>query len=283
MSNRCQCWTAAGLTLALGVAVVAAAGPTPAASVEAAPKPSEGSAPAGDVNIPVQRVPAPAERKPPTDGRKLTFEEAMYVPPKFRSRVRPVYPFELLRAGVTGRARVACLIDGNGDVVRTDVIEASRPEFGAALAAAVEASKFATATNEGEPISTILGFSHTFSPEDKTAPDLRQEVAMLERESRRPRSITKAAQLDTLPRPSERVSPVYPPALLAQRQSGETVVEFLLDEQGVPRVPRVVATTQPGFGYAAVQAIVRWRFEPAVARGAPTAVRVIVPFRFEGG
>jgi TonB family protein len=62
---------------------------------------------------------------------------------------------------------------------------------------------------------------------------------------------------------------------------GEATIEILINEEGKVFLPRVVETTDPAFGYAAVQAVVDWRFEPPTAAGKPAIVRVQVPFSFE--
>ena len=61
---------------------------------------------------------------------------------------------------------------------------------------------------------------------------------------------------------------------------GEARIEVLIDEEGKVRLPRIVEATDPAFGYAAVQAVTEWRFEPPTAAGKPAIVRVLVPFDF---
>ena len=45
-------------------------------------------------------------------------------------------------------------------------------------------------------------------------------------------------------------------------------------------MPRVVSATEEGFGYAAVQAVSAWWFEPPLMGGKPVVVRVQIPFKF---
>jgi TonB family protein len=232
-----------------------------------------------EVTIPLQRVAAP--RPPPLAvSPKISLEEAMYVPPKFRTRVMPVYPYELLRTGVAGAARVGCFIDQHGTVVTTLVAQATRPEFGAALLAAVEASSFAMATNEGEPIPTILAFVHEFSRKGINAAEVRADEELLDRVRRRPRTLSRPAELDEPLRPKTQVAPTFPLALRRRDVEGTATVEFVLDERGRARVPRILSASDPAFGYAAVQAVVQWEFEPPTVKGTPALVKVIVPFTF---
>ena len=62
---------------------------------------------------------------------------------------------------------------------------------------------------------------------------------------------------------------------------GEAQVEFLVDEQGHAHLPRIAGASDPAFGYAAVQAVSQWLFEPPKAGGKAAVVRVVEPFEFD--
>ncbi|HYC71089.1 MAG TPA: TonB family protein [Opitutaceae bacterium] len=211
---------------------------------------------------------------------RQSIEGTMYVPPKAGKIELPVYPYDLLRQRITGEASVSCMINTEGMVINTRVMKATRPEFGAALVAALEATRFGHATKEGEPIASVLGFRHTFNPKDHAEKDWQPEIELLERAVRRPQTLGKARDLDRPLRPREQRSPAFPPSLLSRGVGGEALIEFLLDETGRARLPRIVSATDPSFGYAAVHAVAQWRFEPPTARGEPTVMRVAIPFTF---
>jgi TonB family protein len=68
-------------------------------------------------------------------------------------------------------------------------------------------------------------------------------------------------------------SPDYPQSALAQRISGSVTLEYTVDVRGEPRDIHVVEATPPGvFDQAAINAVRRWRYAPAVVDG--TAVDV---------
>lgn len=209
-----------------------------------------------------------------------SLEDTLYVPPKPAKLSVPVYPFELLAKKVTGEASIACMVDVDGKVIRTDVLESTRPEFAAALAAALEATEFAYATREGEPIASVLGFRHRFELAPDTPGDPRMELRLLERTERQPSLFGFPAALDRPVRPKEQKAPVFPTELQRKQREGEALVEFYLDEEGRPRLPRVRHATDPAFGYAAVQAVAQWTFDPPTTHGQPTVMRVAVPFHF---
>lgn len=211
--------------------------------------------------------------------RELPFDETLYVPPKVRKPVVPVYPYELLKRRISGEAKVSCLVDTSGRVVRTEVLEASRPEFGEALAAAVESMRFGAATAEGEPVATLLGFRHRFRPRGPRAAEVVADLRLLD-STARGRLLGNGGRLDRPLQATEQPAPAYPTALIVEGRSGGAIIEFIVDQQGRTRLPRIVDATAPAFGYAAAQAIAAWRFEPPREKGRPVLMRVSAPFIF---
>jgi TonB family protein len=57
-------------------------------------------------------------------------------------------------------------------------------------------------------------------------------------------------------------------------------VEFVVDEDGRARLPRVVKATHESFGHAAASGVASWRFAPPTRGGRAVAVRAQVPFSF---
>jgi TonB family protein len=84
--------------------------------------------------------------------------------------------------------------------------------------------------------------------------------------------------------PPRRVSgapPQFPAAAALARQQGTVVVELTVAEDGTTTDPTVVESAGDVFDRAVLDAIRTWRFEPAVRKGAPVAVRWQVRQRFE--
>ena len=89
-------------------------------------------------------VPAKVPKELPED---LRYDQ----PPEVSRSVACVYPYELLVAGVTGRATVTFLVDERGLTRLVTVREATHLEFGQALKAAIEAWRFKPAKKNGKP------------------------------------------------------------------------------------------------------------------------------------
>jgi TonB family protein len=204
------------------------------------------------------------------------------VAPKATAIVFPVYPFELLRDGVGGDAIVAFLINSHGQIVHTVPMKSSRPEFAAALAAALAADHFDPALRKGDATATIAKQEQHFSPSEQwIGPYSPQDERKLLRDlEKHPEKTVAASTLDEGVRPLELPLPIYPPNLLGRGIAGEALVEIIIDEQGRVRLPRIISASQPEFGYAAVQAVVAWNFSIPKVGGQPVLTRIQVPFRF---
>ncbi len=207
------------------------------------------------------------------------------LPPEFRydtaARVRavtlPVYPHALRRDAVRGKARATMLVDPRGLVSAVKVGEVDRPEFGHALAAALQGFKFDPAYRDGKPVQSMIGFEQVFSPfelPDEPGDDL------LGLEKKSPDKILPIAKLDVPLKIVSRREPIFPITAAAGVTKGEAVVECLIDKTGRVRLPRIKSASDDAFGYAAVQAASGWWFEPPLVNGKPVVVREEIPFHF---
>jgi TonB family protein len=212
-------------------------------------------------------------------GSNLPERLQVDVEPKVINVCVPVYPYELLRDKVRGASYVSFIVDATGRVAVSRVVSTDRPEFGLALLAAVEQFEYEPALKGGRPNEALVGFKQEFSPDDdmlvKDA-----DYRLLRLEQRHPEQIGGAAGLDSPIKPKVRRAPVYPRSLKDLAKPGYAEIEFLLDEDGSPRLPRVVSASEPPFGYAAAQAVVLWRFTEPRRAGKPVVVRVRIPFDF---
>ena len=82
-------------------------------------------------------------------------------------------------------------------------------------------------------------------------------------------------------KPKYTVSPKLEPSI--SNESGTVELEADIDRFGRVVDTRLVSTTNKEFVDACIDAIVRWRFEPARRNGTPIASKVIQPFEFNPG
>lgn len=219
--------------------------------------------------------------QPASNKTKESLPEAYRydLPPKPKALVIPVYPFVLFQEETEGDAKVAFLIDVKGRVTDVKVLAASHPAFGLALTAALEAYEFIPAQKNGKPCPSVLNTEQKFSKAEGMFSELDEDLIKLE--SKHPEKIFSAKKLDAPLNPTHQRSPVFPSAMRDRLNQGEAVIQILIDEEGKVHLPRIVKATDPAFGYAAMQAVVEWRFEPPKVGGKTAVVRVQVPFMFK--
>jgi len=189
----------------------------------------------------------------------------------------PIFPFDDLVAGEGGSATVEFVVAENGVVRDVRVREASKPEFGEALRAAIACSAFDAAMKHGVGTAVSLVRHVNFPAVAKDAKDDGDSQVRLVSLCRA-HAVASARGLDGKLSPLYRVAPVLPDG--AEGEKGQAVVEFVIDRDGRARVPRVVSATQPELGWAAATAISQWLFKAPTRKGQPTEVRVQMPFTF---
>lgn len=217
-------------------------------------------------------------RKP--DLSKLPEEFRYDTAPRLIGSARAVYPYALLAAKREGKALIRYLVDERGRVAQATVGEASAPEFGEALLAAVEQFRFEPAVKNGRPSRSLQAFSQEFKTDEGYQLVSDDDLSLLRREQRKPETIVRLGDLDEPLKPISQRPPRAPLAQLADGKAGEATIEFLVDEEGRARLPRVVRASADAFGYAAMQAIASWRFEPPTRGGRAAIVRAILPVKF---
>jgi TonB family protein len=212
-----------------------------------------------------------------TDQYQIKREEGKGALPLIRTVRLPVYPYELRRDGVEGKAKGRVIVDPRGNVVQIEILESSRPEFGLALAAALDGMAFLPGVKDGVPQFSSIMDEQTFDdahPEDPAA----ERLLRLER--KHPELIYGAKALDTPLRAVSRRQPIFPFALRGRVAEGSADVLFLIDTDGHARLARVAAATDPAFGYAAVEAVSSWIFDVPTVHGKAVVARAVVPIRF---
>jgi TonB family protein len=206
-------------------------------------------------------------------------EELRYdVPPKPKGVLYPIYPFEQLMAKSGGKAEVAFVVGTNGRVTDVKVTKADQPEFGEALSAAITAFEFVPALKDGKPTHALFRMEHEFDARGWNGRPSSDDLDMLTLLRKHPERIVDAKALDVPIKPTSRRAPIFPSTVPAN--SGEALIEVLIDKEGHARLPKILNASAPAFGYAAAQAAGEWRFEVPKVAGKAVIVRVRVPFTF---
>ncbi len=194
--------------------------------------------------------------------------------------VDPVMPLEPLLAGEKGSATVEFRVMESGAVRDVKVREATRPEYGEALAAAVESWGFDRPIDHNRAVAISLLKHAEFKAIPLDAASVSDPLTRVVLAMRRG-EIHGAKGLDQKLAPIYGVRPDYPAALKAAGgPAGRAEIDVVIDRDGRVRLPRVSSATQAEFGWAAATAVAQWVFTAPRRGGEPVDVKARIPFEF---
>lgn len=213
-------------------------------------------------------------------GEKQAYDDL----PRVKLAVGAVYPFELLKQGRQGTAKLRFLVNPKGDVEQAQILEASHPDVGLSAKAMIEAWIFEPAKRNGIYVYSSLSKEQSFTmqPVDADNAELSTSAIGLLAESKEKKpKIYSLGELDAIPTAIYKVMPVYPRSLIKSGIQGDAKLEFFVDSEGMVQLPRILAASKPEFGWAAATAVKRWLFEPPMKAGKPVNARLVMPFDFK--
>jgi TonB family protein len=201
--------------------------------------------------------------------------------PELRVVADPVWPYDSLMNGESGSADVTFTVDEKGQPGDVQVRSATKPDFGRALVASVEACYYVKAIDAGRAVAVPL-LQHA----DFTAilPDAKEDSDPLVRllAAVRSKQVGGSQGLDEKLTPIYRVAPMYPGALRKNgRPAGAAVIEFIIDRDGRARLPQIISSSSEEFGWAAATAVSQWVFKAPLRNGQHVDVKVRIPFNFK--
>jgi TonB family protein len=147
-----------------------------------------------------------------------------------------------------------------------DLITRARSEMRASQTAQADADLTA-ASGWGASAADVaavrrLGAASPAHPQAAAAPDLQALAQQLQR--------------------TRYVAPEYPDRALSDRISGSVTIQYVVDKRGRTQDVKVIESNPKGvFDQAAADAILHWRYRPAVYNGQPIEVPVRTLIRFE--
>jgi protein TonB len=87
-------------------------------------------------------------------------------------------------------------------------------------------------------------------------------------------------EVDQMPVATSQPGAVYPRTLRTQRLEGSVDVGFVISSKGTVQDPHAVSSTHEGFEQAAIDAVKKWKFKPAMKDGKPVNTKVLVTVTF---
>ncbi len=92
--------------------------------------------------------------------------------------------------------------------------------------------------------------------------------------------ILELGEVDEVPQPIKQVAPGYPTDLKRLGIGSRVMLEFVVDESGNVQQAKVLDGEYPEFNKASLDAIRKWKFQPATKYGKAVKVRLRLPMDF---
>ena len=86
--------------------------------------------------------------------------------------------------------------------------------------------------------------------------------------------------VDEWPTPISRPNAKYPKAALKEKIQGKVFVNLLVGVDGKPKDAKIIKSESEALNHAALEAATKWVFKPAIYKGRPISVWVVIPFNF---
>jgi TonB family protein len=196
------------------------------------------------------------------------------------------FPSGLLLVPITkGEAWVMITVDADGTLTDALATRYTHEAFAREAVRVLHAWKYEPARMDGNPIAVLVELHFTFESSGAiVSMDATSTLQSLTAFAQKPdyvNVICAPTELDRPPTAIKTVSPVLPERSLASRSKNDTtVLDFIIDEKGTPRMPVLVSTPDQEYANRAADALGQWQFTPPTRRGRPVAVRVQQAFIF---
>ncbi len=197
--------------------------------------------------------------------------EVDYGPPLLTEWVQPEYPAAARKAKTEGRVVVEFVVEADGSVSREKIARSDDELFAAAALAAVHRWKFRPGVEEKAPAAMAMSVPVVF------------ELAQLNRKAplQPPDELMPVVMRTSPASAMADLDPDYPAELEDRKLPGVVLIQFIVDETGQARSPRVVQASHPAFVETALRTLERAHFEPAHQGPLPKTAKLSYPVEFK--
>lgn len=198
------------------------------------------------------------------------------------------YPKDARKQNFQGTVVLDATIEPDGQVSNI-AVRSGEIMLAEAAIDAVETWKFEPYTKNGQPIKVRQALEFRFEPSKEEAdfsPKLAPAVEVtrpqpFERAALQPNStVYHVGHGITAPKAVFAPDPKYDKQARKGKHQGTCVLSMIVGPDGLPRDIRVTRAIGKGLDEKAVEAVQKWKFEPAIKDGRPVAVAINVEVQF---
>jgi carboxyl-terminal processing protease len=186
--------------------------------------------------------------------------------PRALSNIRPHYPTECRRTGITGTVMVDFVVKPDGTTAVVRAIASPDERLSQAAVAAVSKWSFAPGFKKGVAVFTHLQVPINFEL------NISSPAGGMSLETVKP---------DHPPVIAFAAAPQYPPEFAAKQVEGEVLIKFIVCPDGTTTDVLAIHSSDKRLDSFAVKAVLRWRFKPGTKAGSPVYCAMEVPVEFK--
>jgi len=215
-------------------------------------------------------------------GLSQTATAANLTPFKVEQTLSARFPASLLLEAVThGDVWVIVSIDEQGRLADALVTRYTHRALANEALHVVRHWRYTPALSEGRPVAACAELHFTFEASGAVISlDPLATLASLTAFVPRHNYVAALCRASELDQPITPVRTVAPRVAASPGAGGTAVIEFIIDEQGRPRIPVLVSTSDRELSDQAAAALAQWQFTPPTRRGQPISVQARQEFVF---
>lgn len=206
------------------------------------------------------------------------------VPGKLLNGILPKYPKEARKAKIEGQVEVTATIEPDGGVSSVSIVNGDI-KLAEAAVDAVQDWRFEPYSQGGRPVQVLQTILLDFSRDKKTA--ALQPLSAPVLGPRQPQNLqTRGGGVFRVgggvsaPKAIYAPDPKYSDKARKGKYQGVCVLSLIVTPEGTPRNIKIARAIGRGLDEKAIEAVSKWKFEPAMKDGKPVAVAINIEITF---
>jgi TonB family protein len=200
--------------------------------------------------------------------------------PALVSQLKPVYPKEAKMQDIQGKVFLKLLIDEKGNVAKAKVEKSVNPLLDKSALNAAKKAKFSPAMLKDKPVKVwvILPVAYKLDAEKDLTVEEKWKANHGNSEYPAP---DKYIEVEKMAEIISAGTPIYPEEAKRNKIEGKVFVKVLVDKEGTPKEAIVIKSDSEILSQPAKEAAMKSKFKPALNKGVPTDIWVVLPYRFK--
>lgn len=209
------------------------------------------------------------------------------VMPSPKTPIMPVYPQVAKLAGIQGKVYVEATIDEKGNVIETKILKSDHETLEPAALEAVKNTKFnpgVSKSNKKTKAKVVVPMMFKLEGSDAKKAESKKDAQAVQSTSTKEDDVdpdmNTFVEFEKAPEMLNAEKPKYPAEAKAKKITGKVFVKLLINKEGTPKKAVVIKSDSELLNQPAVDAALKSKFSPALQKGKPMSVWIVLPYKF---